>query len=182
MDRTALDYLEQTAAQGRTAITNAVKAALNANSSAPGSYPTAEDGHVQLTWNQVQCYILEGTLLAAEAAAAKASEKGFNWQDRDTTGAPETADLDAVLAAAYLPALGGATTGLDRLCTAAVLRGLRLRRKATGVGTVARYDLDGTMVANTWSAMESRTYWDLETKELVLEGSSPFAGELMVVG
>ena len=90
--------------------------------------------------------------------------------------------LKAVLAAAYLPALGGATIGLDRLCTAAVLQGLRLRRKATGVGTVARYDLDGTMVANTWSAMESRTYWDLETKELVLEGSSPFAGELMVVG
>lgn len=182
VDRTALDYLEQTAAQGRTAITNAVKAALNANSSAPGTYPTAEDGHVQLTWNQVQCYILDGTLLAAEAAASKASEKGFNWQNRDTTGAPETATLDAVLTAAYLPALGGATTGLDNLCTAAVLQGLRLRRKATGVGTVTRYDLDGAMVANTWAAMESRIHWDLETKALVLEGSTPFAGELMVVG
>ena len=150
--------------------------------SAPGTYPTAEDGHVQLTWNQVQCYILEGTLLAAEAAASKASEKGFNWQNRDTTGAPETATLDAVLTAAYLPALGGATTGLDNLCTAAVLQGLRLRRKATGVGTVTRYDLDGAMVANTWAAMESRIHWDLETKALVLEGSTPFAGELMVVG
>ena len=121
-------------------------------------------------------------LLAAEAAASKANEKGFSWQGRDTTGAPETATLNAVLTAAYLPALGGASTGLNSLCTAAVLQGLRLRRKATGVGTVTRYDLDGAMVANTWLAMESRTYWDLETKELVLEGSAPFAGELMVVG
>lgn len=181
VDRTALDYYGSSAALGRTSITNSMKAALNANTAAPGTYPTASDGHVQLTWEQVQCYILEGTLLAAAAATAKATEKGFNWKTRDTTGTPETVTLDAVLAASYVPALGGSSAGLDTLCTDLVLQGLRLRRKATGAGTVAKYDLDGTMTTAAWAVMDSQPYWDLETQDLVISGSAAFAGDLMVL-
>lgn len=181
VDRTALDYYGSSAALGRTSITNIMKAALNANTAAPGTYPTAADGHVQLTWNQVQCYILESTLLSDEAAAAKATAKGFDWQGRDTTGTPETATLDAVLAASYVPALGGSSANLDALCTDLVLQGLRLRRKATGVGTVTRYDLDGTMTMAAWAVMDSQAYWDLETQDLVVSGGSAFAGDLMVL-
>lgn len=182
VERTALDYYGSTsAALGRAAITNAVTAALNANTAAPGTYPTAADGHVQLTWNQVQCYILEGTLLAAEAAAAKAAEKGFDWQDRDITGAPETVSLDQVLAAAYVPALGGSSATLDALCTDQALQGLRLRRKADGAGTVTKYNLDGRMTFAAWAVLESQAYWDLETQELVVAGENPFAGDLMVL-
>lgn len=181
VNRTALDYYGASAALGRTSITNAMKAALNANTSKPGTYPTAADGHVQLTWNQVQYYILEGVLTTDQAAASKASEKGFNWQDRDTTGAPETATLDAVLTASYVPALGGSTAGLDALCTDLVLQGLRLRRKATGVGTVAKYDLDGIMTMVAWAVMDSQAHWDLDTQDLVVSGGAAFAGDLMVL-
>ncbi len=179
--RTALDYYGSSAALGRTSITNAMKAALNANTSAPGTYPTAADGHVQLTWNQVQYYILEGVLASDQTATAKASEKGFNWQDRETTGAPETATLDAVLTASYVPALGGSSAGLDALCTDKVLQGLRLRRKADNAGTVSRYDLDGMMTLAAWAVMDSQAYWDLETQDLVISGGTAFAGDLMVL-
>ena len=64
-----------------------MKAALAANESAPDTYPTAEDGHVQLTWHQVQYYLLEKVLTSDTEAQAKAAEKGFDWQDRDITGA-----------------------------------------------------------------------------------------------
>ena len=129
----------------------------------------------------MQYYILDGILTTDQAAASKASEKGFNWQDRDTTEAPETATLDAVLTASYVPALGGSTAGLDALCTDLVLQGLRLRRKATGAGTVAKYDLDGAMTTAAWAVMDSQAYWDLETQDLVVSGGAAFAGDLMVL-
>lgn len=181
VERTALDYYGASAGLGRTSITNAMKAALNANTSKPGTYPTAADGHVQLTWNQVQYYILEGILTTEAAASAKAAEKGFNWQGRNITGAPETATLDAVLAASYVPALGGSSATLDALCTDKVLQGLRLRRKANGVGNVTRYDLDGRMTTAAWAVMDSQVYWDLETQDLVISGGAAFAGDLMVL-
>lgn len=180
VDRTALDYYGSSAALGRTSIINAVKAALSANASAPGTYPTSDtDDHPQLTWNQVQYYILEGVLTTDETAAAKAKEKGFDWQDRETVEAEQLKTLDEVLTSAYLPALNGGTTAFDALCTAEVLRGLRLRRKADGVGDVDTYDLDGEFTAAAWGVFGAAVSWDLETQELVISGE-PFAGDILV--
>lgn len=181
IDRTAQDYLSSTAASGQTAIINAMKAAISANTATPGTYPVAGDGHVQLTWAQVQRYILEGSLAANSTAVSQANSKGYNWQNVDTTGTPETVTLDALLAAAYVPALGGSTAAFNALCTAEVLQGLRLRRKADGVGTVSKYDLEGQFVLGTWSVLESRVYWDMATKDLVLESGAAFAGDLMAM-
>lgn len=180
VDRTALDYYGDAAAQGRLDITAAMKAALAANESAPDTYPTAEDGHVQLTWHQVQYYLLEKVLTSDTEAQAKAAEKGFDWQDRDITGAASAVTLDQVLTAAYIPALDGSSATLDSLCTDVVLQSLRLRRKADNVGTVTKYDLDGKLVAGGWGAIEAQVYWDLETQDLVVRGD-PFAGDLCVL-
>lgn len=180
VDRTALDYYGDAAAQGRLDITAAMKAALAANESAPDTYPTAEDGHVELTWHQVQYYLLEKVLTSDAEAQAKAAEKGFDWQDRDITGAASAVTLDQVLTAAYIPALDGSSATLDSLCTDVVLQSLRLRRKADNVGTVTTYDLDGKLVAGGWGAIEAQVYWDLETEDLVVRGD-PFAGDLCVL-
>ena len=159
--RTALDYYGTSAAQGRTGIVNAMKAALAANETTPDTYPTAEDGHVQLTWHQVQYYLLEGVLTSDTEAQSQATAKGFNWQDTVTTGAVTEVTLDA-------------------LCTDVVLQGLKLRRKADGVGEVAQYDLEGKLVSAGWGAMEAQVYWDLDTQDLVVEGA-PFAGDVCVM-
>ena len=180
--RTALDYYgDAAAAQGRAGIINGVKAALAANQSAPGTYPTAEDGHVQLTWYQVQYYLLEQILTSDTQAQAQAQEKGFDWQDTHTTQAVTQVTLDQVLSAAYVPALDGSSAALDALCTDQVLQGLRLRRKAAGAGSVTRYDLEGQMVTGGWAALESQVYWDVETGDLVVEGETPFAGDVAVL-
>ena len=180
VDRTALDYYGDAAAQGRTGIINAMKAALAANEATPDTYPTASDGHVQLTWAQVQYYLLEGVLTSDTEAQSKAAEKGFDWQNRDITGAVTEVTLDQVLTAAYIPALDGSSATLDSLCTDMVLQGLRLRRKADNVGTVTKYDLDGKLVAGGWGAIEAQVYWDLETEDLVVAGDA-FAGDLCVL-
>ena len=180
VDRTALDYYGDAAAQGRTGIINAMKAALAANESTPNTYPTASDGHVQLTWYQVQYYLLEGILTSDTEAQSQATAKGFDWQSRDITGAATEVTLDQVLTAAYIPALDGSSATLDALCTDVVLQGLRLRRKADNVGTVTKYDLDGKLVSGGWGAIEAQVYWDLETEDLVVTGE-PFAGDLCVM-
>ena len=178
--RTALDYYGTSAAQGRTGIVNAMKAALAANETTPDTYPTAEDGHVQLTWHQVQYYLLEGVLTSDTEAQSQATAKGFNWQDTVTTGAVTEVTLDQVLTAAYVPALDGSSATLDALCTDTVLQGLKLRRKADGVGEVVQYDLEGKLVSAGWGAMEAQVYWDLDTQDLVVEGD-PFAGDVCVM-
>ena len=182
VQRTALDYYgDSAAAQGRTGIVNAMKSALEANETTPGTYPTATDGHVQLTWYQVQYYLLEGVLASDTEAQAKAEEKGFDWQDRDITGAVTEVTLDQVLTAAYIPALDGSSASLDALCTDVVLQGLRLRRKADNAGTVTKYDLDGQLVTGAWAVFEAQVYWDLDTADLVISGPDPFAGDVCVM-
>lgn len=129
----------------KKAIINAEIRALKANQETPGSYPVAENGHTLLTWEQVQYFLLENVLVSAEEAAAKAEEKGFNWSDRDTVEAEESSSLERILGAAYVPALGGAHTHFDEVCTVEALRGLHLRR--------VRYrEEDGTEIPfnDTW--------------------------------
>lgn len=180
--RSALDYYGASAALGRKSITNAVAAALDANAAAPGSYPVGPDGHPKLTWHQVQYYILDGILTTDSAARAKANVQGWNWQNRDITGAVSSLSLDDVLAAAHIPALGGSSAGLDTLCSDIVLQSLRLRRKADGVGDVDSYDLDGAFVVNGWGAFETDAEWDMDTGELVLRADGPYAGAVLVTG
>ncbi len=182
MDRTALDYYGRSAALGRTAITNAVAAALEANRKQAGTYPVGPDGHPQLTWAQVQYYILEGVLTTDGQAKAAAVSKGFDWQNRDITGAVTSLTLDDILSAAHIPALGGSSAGLDALCTDAVLQALRLRRKADGVGNVSAYDLDGIFIANGWGAFSTTAEWDLAAGDLVLRSDGPYAGAVLVTG
>lgn len=180
VDRTALDYYGASVGLGRQAVTNAVAAALAANRTAPGTYPTGPDGHPQLTWNQVQYYILNGALVTDAAAAAAANAHGFDWRDRDTTGAVTTLTLDDILAAAHIPALGGSDAGLTTLCTATVLQALRLRRKADGAGDVDTYDLDGEFISSGWGAFGTSCVWDIKTNELVLRAEGPYAGAVLV--
>lgn len=183
--RSAMDVRTETeAAAVRTAIIAAQTAGLAANTATAGTYPTAADGHVVLDWNQVQYYILDQVLVSAELAAQAAAAKGFaGWVDRPVEGAEQTATLEQVLAAAYLPAMGTPAAAFDTLCTAQVLRGLRLRRRADGItGTVEEYDLDGILSEHTWGVMESVVTWDLETKDLVISSGTAFAGDIMVMG
>lgn len=184
--RNARDYLkEEQLDEARSALTGAEAAALAANAETPGTYPASEDGHIPLSWEQVQYFILEGVLASAEDAAAAAVAKGFDWKERDTLGVEESVSLDELLTAAYLPALGGAATQLNALCTLEALQGLRLRRRQEDVegqdGAPDRYDLDGTFL-QTWGTQESRVRWDLSTGELVVEADAPYPGDLLVMG
>ncbi len=157
-------------------------AALAANSAAAGTYPVAGDGHVMLTWDQVQYYLLEETLVTATEAAAKAAELGFDWRETDTLGVPETVTLEQLLSASYLPALGGSSTVLDGLWSLEALRGLRFRAAVEGKeGESKKYDLFGRMSGSTWGVYESSVYIDTGTGELVLAAAEPYSGELLVI-
>lgn len=183
--RNAIDFRTETdAAAARTAIIAAEQAALAANTSTAGTYPTVEDGHVILDWNQVQYYILDQVLVSAELAAQAAEAKGFSaWANRPVTGSEETSTLEQILAAAYLPAMGTPATAFDALCTTDVLRGLKLRRRADGVtGTVEKYDLDGVLHSNCWCTITANVWWDLTTMDLVVEANGAFSGDIMVMG
>lgn len=168
----------------RADILAAQTAALAANTATAGTFPVAEDGHAVLTWETMQVWLLEDTLLAAEAATARAAERHINWQDRDTLGVEATVTLDQLMTAAYLPALGGPSTEFDALCSSiAVVQGLRFRRVERGmdVDDFDYYDMDGEFVSNTWGAMESKVAWDLETGDLVVRSGSAFAGDIKVL-
>ena len=180
--RSAEDYRQEDLTAAKSRFVAMVEAALEANEETPGSYPIAADGHVQLTYLQVQYYLLEEVLAPAEEAAAKGAELGFCWQERDTCGAVESVSLDTLLAAAYTPALGGSSATLDSLWTLEAIRGLRLRKAVDGAeGAAQKYDLDGRMTGNTWGVLESEVWIDTETGELILESGEPVPGELLVI-
>lgn len=180
--RSAEEYGAATREEGRERFIAMEAAALAANTATPGTYPTAADGHVQLAWEQVQYYLLEETLAETAAAAAKAGELGFDWKGRETVQVAETISLDALLAAAYTPALGGSSAAFDALWTVEAVQGLRLRRGVPGVnGAGKKYDLDGRMSSRTWGVMESDVRLDLETGDLVICSGTAFAGELLVI-
>ena len=63
--RNVEDYTPATLAEGQTKFIQALQAANAVNQSIPGSYPTAADGHIILTWYQIQYFILSGQLVAA---------------------------------------------------------------------------------------------------------------------
>lgn len=206
--RTAREYDADHISTVAATLIETVAQALAANTATPGTYPTAEDGHVLLTWEQVQYALLESTffeetvepgegegpsvepetrtvwtivLVSAEEAAAKAAELGFGaWKDRDN-GTAESVTLDELLAAAYLPALGGPATAFNAMCSVQVLQGLRFRRGEPGEGHAAKYDLDG-LLTTTWGTMSSRVYWDAAAQDLVVDSDGAFAGDILVMG
>jgi len=180
--RSAEDFKAGDLDEAKTRFIAAQAAALAANTATPGTYPTAGDGHVELTREQVQYYLLEQTLVSAQEAAAKAAELGFDWWDIDTSGVHGTVSLDTLLSRAYIAALGGSSATLDQVWTVEVLRGLRLRWAVEGVtGRDRKYDCVGVMTASTWAVMESRVYMDTDTGMLTVESEGPFAGELLVL-
>lgn len=149
--RSARDYGESQVAAAKAKFVAAQAAALSANTAAAGTYPVAADGHVMLTWEQVQYYLLEGELVSAQVAQTKATELGFDWKEVATLPVESPASLDQLLAAAYLPALGGSSAALDELWSLACLRGLRFRSGvADKVGEKKKYDLFGRMSGTTW--------------------------------
>lgn len=226
LGRTAREYDADHISTVAATLIETVAQALAANTATPGTYPTAEDGHVLLTWEQVQYALLESTffeetvepsegddptepgegddqmdpsggegpsvepetrtvwtivLVGAEEAAAKAAELGFGaWKDRDN-GTAETVTLDELLAAAYLPALGGPATAFNAMCSVQALQGLRFRRGEPGEGHAAKYDLDG-LLTTTWGTMSSRVYWDAAAQDLVVDSDGAFAGDILVMG
>ena len=142
-------------------------------------YPTHEQGndHVELTWEQLQLYLLEKTLLPAEEAAAKVLSKNITWKPEEDISVV----LDTLLAAAYIPALGGSGAWLGRICTFEVVQSLGFKRKLEDE-PVEHYEPVGEMFENTWAVMETAVSWDMDTKELVLTGSCAYAGEVLVLG
>ena len=183
--KTAEDYTEATIAEGRTKFIDALKAANTANTSAPGTYPTAGDGHIILTWYQLQYYILSGTLVAADTAQSQAAGMGYDWQDTVTVEPQGTVHtLDELLAAGYTPMLGGSSAVFDSLFTLDTALGLGFRRKAdtTQQGASHTYDLFGKMVANTWGCIETEVTLDPQTKILRLTSADPYDGEILVLG
>lgn len=180
--RSARDYGQSQVAGAKTRFIAAQAAALAANGASPGTYPVAADGHVMLTWEQVQYYLLEEVLSSAPAAAAKAAELGFDWREVETLPVVSPATLDQLLAAAYLPALGGSSAALDGLWSLECLQGLRFRSAVAGkVGESKKYDLFGRMSGSTWGVLESRVELDGETGELILSAAEPYAGQLLVI-
>lgn len=194
LGRTAAEYDEATAAPVAGLIIAAVQAALAANTSTPGSYPVAEDGHVIFTWEQMQFVLLESTsfenegstvwtpvLASADEAANQAEALGYAyWKDRDN-GVEPTVTLDEILTAAYLPALGGPSASFEAMITAQALQGLRLRRGTGTDGFAAKYDMDGHF-SFTWGSAGTQVRWDLATKDLVLEAESAYPGDLVIMG
>lgn len=179
--RTAREYDTAHISTVAADLIEMVAQALAANTAAPGTYPTAEDGHVQLTWEQVQYFLLEDVLASASAAASKAAELGFGtWKNRDN-GTEPTVTLDELLTSAYLPALGAPATAFTAMCSPETLQGLRFRRAEAGEGYAAKYDLDGFLTP-TWGTVGSRVYWDMTTNDLVLDSAAPFSGDLLVMG
>lgn len=179
--RTAREYDADHISTVAADLIEMVAQALAANTAAAGTYPTAEDGHVLLTWEQVQYFLLEDVLASAETAAAKAAELGFGaWKERDN-GTAETVTLDELLTSAYLPALGGPATAFTSMCSAETLQGLRFRRLEPGEGYAAKYDLDGFLTP-TWGTVGSRVYWDMTTQDLVVDSAGPFSGDVLVMG
>ena len=157
-------------------------------------YPVAEDGHVILTWEQTQYLLLESTsfekegatvwnpaLVSADEAETQAVPLGYAlWKERDN-GVEPTVTLDEILAAAYLPALGGPSASFEAMVSAQALQGLRLRRGTGTDGFVAKYDMDGYF-STTWGTMGTQVRWELDSGELVLEAASAYPGDLAVMG
>lgn len=182
VDRSAEDFRTDTLEAGRERFVEALAAAIAANNAAAGTYPVDEDGNIQLTWEQVQCYLLEQTLVADTEAAAKAEELGFAWLETDTTGVELTTTLDELLEAGYSAALGGSTTKLERLWTVEALRGLRLRWGVEGAtGVSKKWDCVGRMTGNAWGVLETEVYLDEDTHDLVVAAEEPYAGEVLVL-
>lgn len=183
MGRSVRDMLTEEDAQAAgNAIIAAMAEALSANSAAeadPKPYPPADDGHIPFTWEQTQYAILEGKIAPAEDVARIAEEKGFNWKERDTLHVSETTTLEALLTAAYLPALQGSDVNFRKLCTLETLRGLRLRKKDVPYD-VEEYDMDGEMMT-IWATWDGKVHFDAQTGDLVLESEKPYAGDLLVL-
>lgn len=179
--RTAREYDEDHISTVAADLIEMVAQALAANTETPGTYPTAEDGHVQLTWEQVQYFLLEDVLAASAEAESKAAELGFAaWKERDN-GVEPSVTLDELLTSAYLPALGGPATAFTAMCSAETLQGLRFRRAEPGEGYAAKYDLDGLLVTS-WGTMSSRVHWDMATQDLVVDSAGAFSGDILVMG
>ena len=183
--KTAEDYTAATLPEARTRFLAALTAAKQANASAPGTYPTAADGHIILTWYQLQYYLLAQQLTSAAAAQSQAGQLGYDWQDTVTVTPQGTVNtLDALLTAAYTPVLGGSSAVFDSLFTLATVQGLRFRRKAdtSQQGASHTYDLFGKMTANTWGCIETQVTLDPQTKVLTLTASEGYDGEVLVLG
>ncbi len=62
--------------------------------------------------------------------------------------------------------------------------GMTPARKACMYQLRQRVDKNGRSIlaSNTWSVLEARVYWDLNTGDLVVEHDTPFAGDLFVQG
>ena len=177
-------FTAQTLSEGQTKFIQALQAANTANQTTPGTYPTAEDGHIVLTWYQIQYYLLSGTLVAASLAQSQAESMGYNWKDTPTQIAPELVNsLDDLLSAAYTPMLGGSAANFNALFTLNTALGLNLRRKAdtTETGAAHTYDKDGVMVSNTWGCLETDVSFGSD-KVLRLTSQTPYAGEILFMG
>ncbi|MCI8478184.1 MAG: hypothetical protein HFE97_07530 [Oscillospiraceae bacterium] len=182
--RNVEDFTPATLAEGQAKFIQALQAANTANQAMPGTYPTAADGHIVLTWYQIQYFLLSGTLVSAGPAQSQAGSMGYDWRDLPIQIPPEQVNsLDVLLQAAYTPMLGGSAANFNALFTLDTAHGLNLRRKAdtTEPGAAATYDRVGTMVSNTWGCLETVISFGGD-KVLRLVSETPYAGEILFLG
>lgn len=182
--KNAEDYTGATIAEGQAKFLAAVTAAKSANDAKAGTYPTAADGHIILTWYQLQYYLLTGTLASASTAQSQAAVQGYEWKNTVTQRPSGTVHtLDELLTAAYTPMLGGSTANFNALFTVDTAWGLGFRRKidTEEAGANAEFDLFGAMRGNTWGCIETEVSLE-QGGALTLTSGTAYTGELLVLG
>lgn len=184
--RTAVDYFRDTTLGAiRDKLIECQRTALGRYSGGEHSeFPMDDDGNVILTWEQVQVWMLEDVLKTRSQARDYCLSKNIKWKNIDTLGVTTTVTIEDIMSACYIPAAtpGASTAIIDRILSYDVIQALHLRQRDVGVAIQNKYDLFGKMVSNTWSTNDASVYWDLRTKELVVESAGAFPGDIAIIG
>lgn len=186
LGRTAVDYYRDTQLSAiREKLILCQRTALNRYVAGEHSeFPMDDDGNVILTWEQVQVWLLEDEMKTRSQARDYCLSKKINWKNIATHNITTTVTIEDIMSACYIPAAtpGASTAQIDKILSYDVLHALHLRQRDDGVAIQTTYDLFGKMTTGTWFDRESQVYWDLRTKELVVEAPGPFPGDIVIVG
>lgn len=186
LNRTAVDYHSDTPLSTiRDLLIDCQRQGLARYASGEhDDFPMDTDGNVIMTWEQVQVFLLEGTLKTRTEARNYCLSKDINWKNIPTYDVTTTVTIEDLMSACFIPATtaGASTALIDGILTLDVIHALHLRHRDDGVGVQDKYNLFGRMMPGTWNSQQTQVYWDLKTLELVIEAESPFPGDILVIG